>query len=90
MDFIILEKILNGLQLPVDYLQKFRDQCLDDKTMELTMKDEDRKEELRHIVSVAASCAAVWQFLDYHIYDMVQKSPLPPGVSEVAALLSQE
>ncbi|CAG7824604.1 unnamed protein product, partial [Allacma fusca] len=59
MDFIILEKILNGLQLPVDYLQKFRVQCLDDKTIKLTLKDEDLKEELRHIVPVAGHRIAI-------------------------------
>ncbi|CAG7837109.1 unnamed protein product [Allacma fusca] len=59
MDFIILEKILDRLQLPVDYLQKFRDQCLDDKTMKLTLKDEDLKEELRHIVPVAGHRIAI-------------------------------
>ncbi|CAG7718309.1 unnamed protein product [Allacma fusca] len=37
-----------------------------------------------------ACCGSVWQFLDYQIYDMLQKNPLTPGISELAAFLGQD
>ncbi|CAG7821117.1 unnamed protein product, partial [Allacma fusca] len=37
-----------------------------------------------------SACGSVWQFLDYDVYDMVQKVPLLPGVLELTAFFNQE
>ncbi|CAG7825661.1 unnamed protein product [Allacma fusca] len=51
--------VFHQLQLPVNYMEKFRAECMDDQIMTMTLKDEDMKEELRSVVPVTGHRIAI-------------------------------
>ncbi|CAG7665062.1 unnamed protein product [Allacma fusca] len=59
MDFKILEKVLESLCLPVNYLDKFQAESIDDNIRNLACKDEELKEELRSIVPITGHRIAI-------------------------------
>ncbi|CAG7818561.1 unnamed protein product, partial [Allacma fusca] len=53
------KKVLGSLCLPVNYLDKFQAESIDDNILNLACKDEELKEELRSIVPITGHRIAI-------------------------------